>query len=47
MLEEKTIISGILRNFKIKSVDSRDDIKMVTELIFRPFGGINLILEKR
>lgn len=47
MLEEKSIISSIIRNFKIKSLQKREDIKMVQELVLRPVGGIMLQLDRR
>ncbi|CAO1394853.1 unnamed protein product [Diamesa serratosioi] len=47
MLEEKSVVSSIVRNFKIKSVDKRDNITLISEIILRPHNGINLILEKR
>ena len=43
MLEEKAVISSIIRNFKIKSVDKRDEITLISEIILRPLNGINLI----
>lgn len=45
--EQKTVICAILRNFKIRTVDKRDDVKMINELVLRPIGGINITLEKR
>lgn len=46
LLEEKAVISSLLRDYKIKSVDSRDKLIM-NELILRPHNGVNLILESR
>lgn len=45
--EEKAVLSGILRNFKIHSVDKREDVKMINELVLRPIGGVNVTLERR
>lgn len=45
--EEKAVICAIMRNFKIRAVDKRDDVKMINELVLRPIGGINVTLEKR
>lgn len=47
MLEEKAVISAVLRNFKIKSVQKREDIKLLQEVILRPFNGIDLQFERR
>lgn len=45
--EEKVVVSAILRNFKIRTVDKREDVKMINELVLRPIGGINVTLESR
>ncbi len=45
--EVKVVVSTILRNFKIRSVDKRDDVKMINELVLRPINGINVTLERR
>lgn len=47
MLEEKSIISTMIRNFKWKSLQKRGEIKMLQELVLRPVGGINLQFERR
>ncbi|XP_067004727.2 cytochrome P450 4C1 [Anabrus simplex] len=47
MFEEKTILSSILRNYKVKSLDKIDDIKLLMELVLRPAHGINVTLEAR
>lgn len=47
VLEEKAVLSSILRKYKIKSIDPRNEMKIVNELIVRPKNGINVILEKR
>ncbi|CRK87592.1 CLUMA_CG001389, isoform A [Clunio marinus] len=47
LLEEKSVVSTIVRNFKIKSIEKREDIKLLRELVLRPVNGINLKLEKR
>lgn len=45
--EEKSILSSILRNFKITSHAKREDIHVVLELVSRPFEGVPVTLEKR
>lgn len=47
VLEEKSIISTIIRNFKIKSVQKREDMKLLQELVLRPFSGIHMKFERR
>ncbi|XP_037034245.1 cytochrome P450 4C1-like [Bradysia coprophila] len=45
--EQKVVLSTMLRNFKICSVDGRNEVKMINELVLRPIGGINVTLERR
>ena len=47
MFEEKAIISDILRKFKIKSADKREEVRIWHGLISRPRNGLRLFLEKR
>lgn len=46
-LEEKVMLSMIVRKYTFKSVDSRKDIKIIPELVARPYPGVRLILQKR
>lgn len=46
-LEEKAMLSMMIRNFKFKSADSRDAVYTIPEIIARPYPGIRLLLEKR
>lgn len=47
VLEEKAVLSSILRNFKIKSLRKREDVRLISDLVLRPYEGIHLIIEKR
>lgn len=47
LLEEKSIISAIVRKFKIKSVQKREDIKLLQEIVLRPLDGIHLQFQRR
>jgi cytochrome P450 family 4 len=47
MLEEKTVLSYILRHYKLHSLDNREDIKLISELILRPQDGIHLTITPR
>ena len=47
ILEEKTMLSYILRHYRLRSLDKREDINLVTELIMRPEKGIKLSIEPR
>lgn len=47
MHEEKSVLSSIIRKFKITSVEKRDEIDLISELILRTHNGINVKLEKR
>nr|UZE89854.1 cytochrome P450 CYP4C163 [Chrysoperla zastrowi sillemi] len=47
LLEEKTIISTILRNFKLKSMQKMHEVNLVGSLVLRPEQGAIVSLEKR
>ena len=47
LLEEKTVLSYMLRNYKLTSLDRREDIKLMGELILRPENGIRLTITPR
>jgi cytochrome P450 family 4 len=47
ILEEKTMLSYILRHYKLLSLDKREDIDLIMELIMRPDKGIRLSISPR
>uniref|UniRef100_A0A182YDR9 Uncharacterized protein n=1 Tax=Anopheles stephensi TaxID=30069 RepID=A0A182YDR9_ANOST len=47
LLEEKSIVSSILRRFRLRSVRTREEQKIMHELITRPMDGVLLYLESR
>ncbi|XP_058818787.1 cytochrome P450 4C1-like [Topomyia yanbarensis] len=47
LLEEKSVVSSVLRKFKIRAANTREEQKINHELITRPKDGIKLFLEKR
>lgn len=47
MYEEKSVLSSIIRNFKVKSMEKREDLNLMRELILKSFNGINVTLERR
>ena len=47
LMEEKTILTNIIRNFKINSSKRRDQLGFKTELILRPIGGVHVSLSPR
>lgn len=47
LLEEKAVISSIVRNFKMKAVSKREDIKLLQEVVLRPADGIHITFERR
>ena len=47
LMEEKTVLSKIIRAFQIESVDSIDQVKPVIEIITRPKDGIRVKLQQR
>ena len=47
MLEEKTVLSYILRHYSLRSLDTRDNVNLVIEIMLKPEGGINLNITPR
>ena len=47
MLEMKVILSSIFRHYTVKSLQSREELKPVMELILRPENGIIIELTPR
>lgn len=47
LMEEKVVLSAILRNFNVKATQNYKDITLLGELILRPEEGIWIELEKR
>ncbi|KAG8234871.1 hypothetical protein J437_LFUL014563 [Ladona fulva] len=42
MLEEKAVVSSVLRKYRIKAVDRREDLTLLGELILRPKDGLRV-----
>lgn len=47
LLEEKSVISAVLRNYKIEAIDRREDLTLLGELILRPKHGLKVKITKR
>jgi cytochrome P450 family 4 len=47
LLEEKTVLSYILRHYRFRSHDMREDITLLRELVLRPEEGIRLSIRPR
>ncbi|XP_047121106.1 cytochrome P450 4C1-like [Schistocerca piceifrons] len=47
ILEEKTVLSYILRNYRVETVEKLEDLKLIGELVLRPFKGVFLRLTPR
>lgn len=47
MLELKSIISGILRKYRLKTIDNVEEIVMAQQMVIRPKDGIRLKFEAR
>lgn len=47
LMEEKIILSYILKNYKVTSTQTVDNVNPVVELILRPHEGLFVTLEKR
>jgi cytochrome P450 family 4 len=46
-MEEKSVLSAIFRNFHVRSLDKREEIILMAELILRPRDGIRVHLEPK
>jgi len=47
MLELKTVLSNILRHYRLRSLDTRDTVNLMSELVLKPEKGINLTITPR
>ncbi|KAK7864372.1 hypothetical protein R5R35_010971 [Gryllus longicercus] len=47
LLEEKTVLSAVLRRFRVRALDAPSDVRLYAELVLRPQGGIRLVIEPR
>uniref|UniRef100_A0A6Q2WW86 Cytochrome P450 4V2 n=1 Tax=Esox lucius TaxID=8010 RepID=A0A6Q2WW86_ESOLU len=47
MMEEKVVLSSVLRHFSVQACQNREDLRPVGDLILRPEKGIWITLEKR
>lgn len=47
LLEEKSAISAVLRNYKVEALDRREDLTLLGELILRPKNGLRVKITKR
>lgn len=47
MNEEKSLLSAILRKYRVKAVDTPESVTMISEIILRPLYGMFLRLEPR
>jgi cytochrome P450 family 4 len=47
LLEEKTVLSYILRHYELRSRDNREDIKIYNALILRKCEGFNITVTSR
>jgi hypothetical protein len=42
LLEEKVVISSLLRKYRVEAVDRREDLTLMGELILRPKHGLRI-----
>ena len=47
MLEMKTVLSYVLRHYRLRSLDNREDMKLAGELVLRPENGIRVTITPR
>lgn len=47
LLEEKSILSAVLRNYELEACERREDITLKGELILRPRDGLQVRIKPR
>ena len=47
LMEEKTVLSKLIRRFSIESIDSIAEVKPIVEIITRPKDGVRVKISKR
>jgi len=47
MLEMKTVLSYILRHYSLRSLDTRENVNLLIEIMLKPEGGIKLTITPR
>lgn len=47
MLEEKVVLSSVLRKLRLQSLDTREDITLLLELILRPKDALRIKISAR
>jgi cytochrome P450 len=47
MLEMKTVLSYMLRHYRLRSLDNRDTVNILCELVLKPERGINVTITAR
>ena len=46
-MEEKTVLSKLIRRFKFESAEAIEKVKPVIEIITRPKGGVRVRMKPR
>ncbi|XP_039433167.2 cytochrome P450 4c3-like isoform X1 [Culex pipiens pallens] len=47
VLEEKTVLSTILRKFRIEAIERREDVSLLGDLVLRPRDGLRIRVSRR
>jgi cytochrome P450 family 4 len=47
MLEMKTVLSCVLRHYRLRSLDSNEDINIIMGVVMRPENGVRLNITPR
>ena len=47
MMEEKVLMSSVLRKYNLRTTLKASDILLMTEVILRPKHGLQISIEKR
>ena len=47
MMEQKIVLSSFLRHFAVRSIDPRDRMIVVGEMVLRPRNGFKIVIQER
>jgi len=47
VMEEKVVLSTVLRHFHLESLEKREDLVLIGELVLRPRDGVQVRLKRK
>lgn len=45
--EQKIVVANVIRNFELTSLDQRDKLIVVGEMVLRPRNGLRMVIKRR